>query len=84
MARIKIVRLIPLTFSLTYTAVFYLTHSVTIGKLSRQEKNDPKMAVDWTRVFELFKNAITVRRYSWTTLRTYFGWVRKIQSTAYP
>ena len=35
---------------------------------------------DWTEVFNELKNAIKMRHYSPKTLKTYSGWVRKLQT----
>ncbi|MCK4618864.1 MAG: hypothetical protein KAT52_02870, partial [Desulfobacterales bacterium] len=34
---------------------------------------------DWTEVFNELKNAVKMRHYSPKTLKTYSGWVRKLQ-----
>ena len=35
---------------------------------------------DWTEVFNELKNAVKMRHYSPKTLKTYSGWVRKLQT----
>jgi site-specific recombinase XerD len=35
---------------------------------------------DWTEIFNELKNVITIRHYSPKTLKTYSGWVRKLQT----
>jgi len=47
--------------------------------------SDTKMApgqsgADWTEVFNELKNAVKMRHYSPKTLKTYSGWVRKLQT----
>jgi hypothetical protein len=34
---------------------------------------------DWTEIFNELKNAVKMRHYSPKTLKTYSGWVRKLQ-----